>query len=253
MSLSKLLFSLAFLFAIPLISQINPTITSSTGNFSLTCSNPAITLTANSSFTAAVNFTWTTPQMNVVTGNSMTVSAPGTYSLAASSGTILQTITISIVINTIQPTVTLGAATTSISCNTPTILMTTVSNPTSVSYAWIEPGVGFGCTTSTCIAAQSGTYTVTVKNSVNGCQNTASITIGDNRQYPFFNSMSVYTVACPNGTVTLEPTLITNTANLSFQWKTPIGAITSPTNNLNLTTNAPGEYTLIATNTTNGC
>ncbi len=131
--------------------------------------------------------------------------------------------------------------------------MTTVSNPTNVSYTWVEPGVGFGCTSSTCIAAQSGTYSVTVKDAANGCQKTATINIADNRQYPIFSSIGIYTVACPNGTVNLEPTLTTGTTNVSFQWKVPVGAVTSATNNLTLITNAPGEYTLIATNSTNGC
>ena len=253
MSFLKIFFPLAFLSAFPLMGQINPTVTSSTGNFSLTCTNPSITLTASSSFTTAVSYTWTTPKMNIVNGNSVAASVPGIFSLAASSGTILQTTTISIAINTVQPTVTLTGASGSITCNTPTILLTTISSPTNVSYTWMEPGVGFGCTTSTCIAAQSGTYSVTVKDAANGCQKTATINIGDNRQYPIFSSISLYTVACPDGTVSLEPTLTTGTANISFQWKVPTGAITSATNNLNLITNAPGEYTLIATNTSNGC
>ncbi len=253
MSFLKIFFSLTLLLAIQLKGQINPTVTSSTGNFSLTCMSSTVILTASSSFTAAVSYTWTTPQLNTVYGNSVSTAGPGVFSLSASSGTILQTTTISIVLNTVQPAVTLTAVSASITCNTPTVLMTTESNPTNVTYAWVEPGVGLGCTGSTCIAAQSGTYSVTVKDAANGCQKTAIINIGDNRQYPNFSSLNLYTVACPNGTVSIEPALTTGTANIFFQWKVPTGAITSATNNLGLITNAPGEYTLIATNINNGC
>lgn len=253
MSFFKIFFAFIFVSIFPLKAQINPTVTSSTGNFSLTCTNQTITLTANSSFTAAVGYTWTTPQLNIVNNSSVAAAVPGVFSIAASSGTILQTTTISIAINTVEPSVTLSAASASISCSTPTVLMTTASNPTNVSYTWVEPSVGFGCTSSTCIAAQAGTYSVIVKDAANGCQKTATINIGDNRIYPVFSSIGLYTVACPNGTVNLEPTLTTGTTNVSFQWKVPSGAVTSATISPSLITNAPGEYTLIATNTNNGC
>ena len=253
MSFFKIFFCIVFLSAIRLCGQINPTVSSSTGNYSLTCANSVLTLSASSSFIGPVSYTWTNPQLIVANGSTINATAPGTFSLSASSGTILQTITVSVVINTVQPTLSLTAVSNSITCSTPTILMTTVSNPTNVSYAWVEPGVGFGCTSSTCIAAQTGTYSVTVKDAVNGCQKTATLNIVDNRQYPIFSSIGQYTVACPNGTVSLEPTLTTGTTNISFQWKIPPGAVTSPTNNLSLITNAPGEYTLISTNSMNGC
>lgn len=253
MSSYKILFCFAALSAITSSGQISPTVSSSTGNFTLTCTNPTIILSANSSFTAPVSYTWTNPQLTVVSGSNIIATSPGTYSLAASSGTVLETVTVSIVINTVQPTLNFSAASGSITCATPTILMTAATNPTNVAYTWIEPSVGFGCTSSTCIAAQAGTYTVMVKDLVNGCQKTATITIGDNRVYPVFSSIGLYTIACPNGTVSLEPALITTTTNISFQWTAPAGAVTSATNNLNLITNAPGQYSLIATNTTNGC
>lgn len=253
MSFLKICFCIVLLSAISLYGQINPTISSSTSNFSLTCLNPTISLTANSSFSGSVSYTWTNPQLNVVNGNSISAATLGTYTLSTSSGTILETLTVNIVTNTIQPAATLMAAVSSITCNTPTVLMTAINSPTNVSYTWIEPGVGFGCTSSTCIAATPGIYGVTVKDQLNGCQKTTTINIGDNRFYPVFSSIGLYTIACPNGTVSLEPSLTTATTNLTFQWKVPPNAITSATNNLQLITNAPGEYTLTATNTVNGC
>ncbi len=253
MNCFKISCCLAFLSAVELSGQINPTVSSSTGNFSLTCANPSITLTANSSFTGVVSYTWTGPQLNVANAASVSAAIPGTYSVAASSGTILETTTVTIITNTAQPTLSLTSASASITCNTPTILMTATSSPTNVSYTWIEPGVSVGCAGSTCIAWVSGVYGVIVTDLVNGCQKTATIDISDNRLYPVFNSIGSYTVACPNGTVNLEPSLSTGTTNISFQWKIPAGAVTSPTNNLSLITNAPGEYTLTATDTKNGC
>lgn len=253
MNLLKSLYLLAFLSSIRISGQINPTVASSTGNFSLTCNSPTITLTASSSFTSAVTYSWTNPQMIITNGASVVAISPGVYSLSASSGIILETSTISVVTNTTQPSLTLTTGSSSITCNTPTIMMTAISSPTNVSYTWIEPGVGLGCSSFTCIAATPGVFGVTVKDAVNGCQKTTTINIADNRQYPIFSSTGLYTIACPNGTVSLEPTLTTGATNISFQWKIPFGAVTSPTNNLSLITNTPGEYTLTATNTINGC
>ncbi len=253
MNYFKILFCVAILMTIRASGQISPTVTSSTGNYSLTCTNPVIILTANSSFTAPVTYTWTSPQLTVVNGNSINATSSGVFSLTASSGTILETVTVSVVINNVQPTVSLTGSSGSITCTTPTILLTAMNTPTNVSYTWIEPSVGFGCTSSTCIAAQAGTYSVIVKDAVNGCQKTATINLTENRQYPMFSSIGLYTVACPNGTINLQPTLNSSTVNVTFQWKLPAGAVTSATNNLSLITNSQGEYTLIATNTTNGC
>ncbi len=253
MNFLKSLYLLCFLWAISVSGQINPTVSSSTGNFSLTCIIQSITITTSSTFTGTVSYTWTTPQPSVVNGNSISATVPGAYTLTASTGTILETLIVNVFTNTVQPTVTLSASAGFITCNTPTLLMTANNSPTNVTFTWIEPGVGFGCTTSTCIAATSGIYGVTVKDAINGCIKTATINIGDNRVYPIFSSTGHYTIACPNGTVSLEPTLTSGTTNILFQWKIPFGAVTSSTNNLSLITNAPGEYTLIATNSTNGC
>jgi hypothetical protein len=253
----RLIRKLCYLFlfkAITLVGQLNTTISSSTGAFSLTCTHPTIVLTATSNYTGgAVNFTWSTPQFSVISGNSVTATVPGIYTVTALSGTISESNTVSVANNLSIPTLTLTSSSTSITCLTYTTLMTAISNPTNVSYSWIEPGVGFPCTTYTCVFTVPGVYGVTVKDLANGCTQNATVSLQDGRNYPIFDPVGVYTVACPNGTANLEPSLSTGTANVSFQWKIPPGAITSTTNSSILTTNTPGEYTVTVTNSLNGC
>lgn len=236
-----------------LIGQINPSINSSSGQFSLTCSNPTITLFAQSSYSGNVTYLWTGPQMNMVNGPSLIVNIPGVYILTVLSGTILETLTVSVATNTTPPSVMLTAGSSSLTCLSPTVLIVANTTPSTVSYTWIEPGVGLGCSDYTCVAGTPGVYGVTVVDLGNGCQKTTTINIPDYRFYPVFSSVDLYTISCPNGTVNLQPVITTDTANISFQWNVPAGAITSPTNNSDLTTNSPGTYTVIATNTLNGC
>ncbi len=233
--------------------QINPIVTSSSGNYSLTCTNPSITLAANSTYSGNVTYTWENPQSNIVSGTSIAATVPGLYTLTASSGTILETVTLTVISNTVQPTLMSLTATGSITCGTHTVLLTASSNPTNVFYMWIEPGVGFGCTASTCIASAAGVYSLTIKDVLNGCEKSGTITVAENRNYPIFDAIGLYTIGCPNGTVAIEPTLLTPTAGVTFQWNIPQSAVTTATNKIHLITNAPGEYTLAALNQSNGC
>src|SRR4051812_24059199 len=117
-------------------SQLNFTLTSSAGAYSLTCKDPSITLSTSTNFTSPVNYTWTTPQLNVLVAPSILISTPGTFTVNASSGSVTATKTIAIDTDTITPTVTLTASESSLTCVVSSVTLTAISNPSTVSYSW---------------------------------------------------------------------------------------------------------------------
>ncbi len=234
-------------------SQLTFTVNSNLG-FTLTCANPAIHLQATSNYTLVQpTYTFFSPSNQMFTMNAVTVIVPGTWTVAAMAGTATASQTLAIFINTVAPTITLTASGASITCLTPTLLLSALTTPSNPTFSWIEPGVGIGCLSSTCVAAAPGLYGVNVIDPANGCSNTSSIQVFDGRSYPVFDAVSLFTVSCPGGTVNLNPTVLTPTTGISYKWVSPSGAVTSGSNTPVLNTNAPGVYTLAVTNTVNGC
>lgn len=234
-------------------SQLTFTVNGNPG-FTLTCATPTLVLQATSNYTPAQpTYTFFSPSSQIYSTNTVSVSIPGTWTITANAGTATATQTLAIFINTIAPTITLTSSGSSITCSTHTVLLsaaTTASNPI---FSWIEPGVGVGGTTGTLMAAAPGLYGVIVKDPMNGCTNTATIQVFDGRSYPVFDAVSLYTVACPGGTVNLTAAVLTPTSGISYKWLSPMGAVTSGSNTPVLNTNAPGVYTLAVTNTITGC
>lgn len=235
-------------------SQLTFTVTSSTGAFSLSCSVPLLSMFSASNFSSNVSFLWSTPSQGTLITNNLSVwNDPGIYTVTATSGSLVSTQTISVTMDRTAPSVSVASTINSITCVNYSFVLSAVANPTHVAYSWIEPGIGFACTTNTCIGWLPGNYGLIVTNPQNGCKDTAKITIHDGRGYPFLESNRIFTIACPGGTVDLVPALNSPTAGLTFTWNAPANANTSATNNLILNTDAPGTYTLAVLNTLNGC
>jgi hypothetical protein len=234
-------------------SQLTFSVISLSGSYSITCTHSAITLSASSNYTSPVTYTWSTPQLNTVITNTLSTSNPGVYTITASSGSISASQTLAVGINTSIPSVSITSSSNSITCSTGTVLLTGIVSPTNVTYTWFGGGDDLGCNSFTCIKGAAGIYTLSVTNLSNGCKNTATIQIRDGRIYPMLSPNNLFTVSCPNGTVDLSVSVQNPTVNLSYHWFPPTGAITNATNMPVLNTNAPGTYTLLLTNTLNGC
>ncbi len=235
------------------ISQLTFTVLNSNNNYSITCTNTLITLSAQSNFSAPVNYTWTSPQLGTVLGSSLSVFAPASITVFANSGTVIASQTLAIGINTTIPTVSISASQNSISCYNGTVMLTAQVNPTNVSFFWLNDDFGENCCLNTFIASYAGTYSVAIKDLTNGCKNTGTVSIGDNRHWPQFGAINLFTVACPNGTVNLIPQMVGDTMGIAYAWYPPVGAVTSATNSQILNTTGAGVYTLEATNTLSGC
>lgn len=232
-------------------SQLTFTINNPSGNYSITCTNTLINLFATSNYTAsAVSYTWIGSQMSSITASSLGIIAPGIYSVTATAGSLTASQTLAIGMNTVAPSLTLTSNINALSCSVGSVQLLVAANTPSVTYSWVS---SFPCSPNyTCIAFMPGTYTVKAQSQNNGCTTSATINIGDNRIYPLLSN-GIFTISCPNGTVSINPQIIGSTANLTYSWSVPQMAITSGSNSPSLITNAAGIYNVVVTNTLNGC
>lgn len=151
----------------------------------------------------------------------------------------------------------------SLSCNVPTIVLTNTSTSgiTTSFFPKILPVIGyewFGPSpqqplqvSSTYVAATVGTYTLVGKDLNNGCRAVATITIGDNKIVPVIsNTATPSIIDCAAKSGSLIPSYIGAT---NYTWTGPPTASLSSQNAASQFPNVPGTYTVVATNSVNGC
>ena len=153
-----------------------------------------------------------------------------------------------------------------LSCFTPTIMLTNTStsgiplssgfpsNLAVVGDTWIGPTAPLYLSTLY-VASQAGTYTMIAKDLNNGCTSFTTISISDNRIYPVVNNPVSPSPFCIStaGSATVVPIITAASSALSYSWTIPANAVVSGANTAVLTTNMIGMYTIIVTNTINGC
>jgi gliding motility-associated-like protein len=138
----------------------------------LTCVTSSVTLSGSASPTAS-SLTWTGFPTGVA---QVTATATGTYTLTVTSNNNGCTDTAQVIIgsDTIPPTITASTTDDTLNC---AITSTTLNGTTNgTGFLWQGPN-GFSSTTQNPSVSSTGTYTVTSADPVNGCTNTATITI----------------------------------------------------------------------------
>nr|WP_293842737.1 choice-of-anchor Q domain-containing protein [uncultured Arsenicibacter sp.] len=129
------------------------------------------------------------------------------------------------------------------------VLTASLNGGTSGTYVFAGPGLSTTTTSTTAIASQAGTYTVTVT-SAEGCTASATTSVFADTASPGV-SLSVSNsgiITCSTQAVTL--TAGSPTAGSSFSFTSPGGAVQT-TNQL--TVNTTGIYSVTARNPQNGC
>lgn len=111
---------------------------------------------------------------------------------------------------------------------------------------------GGGSTDQNPTGLAGGAYTVTVTDNA-GCTTIAQVTVPFDTLAPVANAGSPDTLTCDLTSLDLDGTGSSQGANYSYQWQTNAGLILSGGNTLTPTIGLPGNYTLIVTNTSNGC
>lgn len=232
---------------------------------------PTFPFAAGTNPLAITNLNTTDPLCNNdATGSAtvMTTGGSGTNTYAWSSGGNMQTesnlssgnymvsvtsagesITESFTINNPPAIVASITNQTSIDCNnsTATATVSATGGTGNLSYLWDNNDQ-----TATATGLSAGNHSVTVFDS-NQCQEVQTVNIASDTFSPTAEAGQSATLNCTNNTVQLNGAGSDTGGNISYQWQTGNGSITSGATTLTPTVSAAGTYTLTVTNNSNGC
>lgn len=117
--------------------------------------------------------------------------------------------------------------------------------------AWVGPN-GFTSTNITPVVNEAGTYVLTITNQLNGCVKSDSVVVASNQVLPVASAGADSTITCGQPSV-----MLIGAGSSSGQMFTPLwtgpGINSTNQNQYNPEVDAQGSYTLLITNTTNGC
>jgi gliding motility-associated-like protein len=223
----------------------------------LTCALPSVQISAGPAL-PGVDFSW---QGNGVSGANTptpTVNAPGIYTVlatntangcSATSFALVALDTTAPVFNLPPPAL--------ITCSNPqATLFANALVPTSgVSFLWSTGNGNLSGpnNTPTTTASAAGIYTLTVTNAANGCSRERSVEVQVNIVQPVANIQPPTAITCSQSTTVLNSLGSAGQGPLQFSWSTTNGSLSGPTNGSLATATRAGLYTLIVTDTDNGC
>jgi len=233
--------NLSFAFAGP--PPVTATISNTVNPTCFGSNNGSVTVEASGG-TPPYTYLWSMGQTtqtasNLVAGTyTVTVTASG----GSGSATAVATLT--------QPTVL--ALSTSVSgtvtCVSEATATATVGGGTpGYTFLWSD-----GQTNSVASFSQTGNYVVTATDA-NGCTKAATVNITGNTTPPISNAGPNGTITCAVPQISLDGTGSSTGANFTYAWTTVGGNIVSGSNTLTPLVNGCGSYTILVTNTSNGC
>ncbi|MDR4950983.1 choice-of-anchor L domain-containing protein [Chryseobacterium sp. ES2] len=213
-----------------LIININPTLVISTSAPAI-CSNGSVTLTSN--FTTGN--TWSTG----ATTQSITITAPGIYTLTNTSGNCAIAPASITVVADVDPNVQITGSLAF--CEGSSTILTATASGTGNTFSWSN---GVNGTTNTVTAG--GIYTVTVTTPA-GCQYQKSVTVTMDPAI-IVNIATPSQITCTVAQITLDATTSVYQPGATFLWTaTNGGNIISGANTLTPIVNNGGTYTLTIT------
>lgn len=247
-----------------------PTVNIDAGPYEITCINLSAkraitpTLTATGDPDPLTTYAWTGPAgatYSNQTGLSTTVDKAGTYTITAENQygcTVSDNVTVTL--NTSLPDITVTDPEPElITCASSTVALEGSSTTALTDLLWTGPGTATitGATTQTPTVNEAGVYTLTVTNTNNGCESSATVTVGEDTAIPIITSLVNNDVpanlSCDNLTAQLE--VQSNVPAANFTWNSNPGVIdaTSGSYNQFVEVSAAGDYDVYAVNPNNGC
>jgi hypothetical protein len=205
----------------------------------LTCASPSATLTASGEGT----YQFSAGATQVGTGNTATVATAGTYSVTVTNTATGCTNTASVLVSedNSQPTVSIDPTTATLTCGLPSVVLT--ANTSASSLTWST-----GQTTPSLSVSVAGTYSVTVT-STNGCLAMAQATVSGTTAAP---DVPILT-ATPTTTTTNQPITVMASGCTGGTINWTAGGGSGQISGNTYTVSQPGNYTLSATCSLNGC
>ncbi len=230
-------------------------------NLQLTCSTPSIAINGSGS-SAGVNFAYVWQGTGINTGNfslpNPMVADSGTYILVVTNNINFCTATdiVFVGMNKQLPTTEAGPDRTLTCAVTSVQLDGGMSQAgASISYLWTGPGVLPGQQTNIMPMVNAvGTYNLVVTNALNGCTSTDFATVDENVDLPSANAGNNLVITCSNSTTGVDINSAGSSVGpeFSYLWTGP-GITAANSTQANPTVLVAGTYTLVVTNSINGC
>jgi len=202
---------------------------------------------------------WTTTNGQFVSGQNTLapiVNAPGTYLLTVQNqqNGCTSTTTATVSQNTTPPVANAGPAPT-ITCAQPQVPLSAAGSTGqgALGFIWSGGQIISGGNSANPTVAQPTTYTVTVTSGTNGCTATATVTVLNNTTPPVAAITQPLPRTCVRDSVTLNAAGSSGGPNIVIAWTTTNGQFAGGQNTLTPQVNAAGTYTLLLTNSQNGC
>ncbi|MBK8556077.1 MAG: hypothetical protein IPL65_10085 [Lewinellaceae bacterium] len=206
-------------------------------------------------------YAWTSTGGNVLSGaNTLnpSIDAPGNYQLM-----VTNTLNGCTAVSSVQISQDLAAPMVSagidqlLTCSVSALgLSGTGSAPgNSLSYSWttINGNIVSGANTATPMINQSGSYQLTLTNLLNGCTATDAALVTWDTIAPIGSIAAPDTLNCVVSSLSLSSMLLSPAGNFSLLWTTNSGNIASGANTSAPLVDAPGLYTLMIQDLSNGC
>ncbi len=224
----------------------------------LTCDAPALALDGGNSATGpGILYEWTTDDGLILAGAatlSPEVGGAGDYQLTVintNTGCTNSDLT-TVTVDTIAPAAEAGPGFT-LTCNAPEATLSGSSEGSAdVAFNWSGPGIIAGADTPQPVINQAGLYEMQVTDLQNGCTESdlVSIAVDTLAPLPTIAAALPITCAAPVRTLSAEAT---GNGTLAYSWSTNDGQILTGANTLTPSVGAAGQYTLLVTDTDNGC
>ncbi|MCC6726163.1 MAG: choice-of-anchor L domain-containing protein [Saprospiraceae bacterium] len=226
----------------------------------ITCTDSIITLNASGS-DFGPNFTlqWSTLNGNFVGDTSSLttqIDLPGTYNLLIINemNHCESNAQIEVTVDFAQPNAVINPALV-LTCETPEIQLN--GSGSSIGgqflYNWTGPNGWEEENTLNPTVNTAGAYQLLVTNQTNGCTASTTVTVNDDLAAPTAEAGATAELSCQQPSISLNGTGSSFGGNFTYLWTTTNGSIIGDESTLNPIINAPGDYQLLVTDTTNGC
>ncbi|MEZ4955057.1 MAG: hypothetical protein R2825_15935 [Saprospiraceae bacterium] len=232
---------------------------------SIPCNNGGVGINLDgtgSSTTPGITYQWTTFNGTILSGaNTLTplVGTPGTYELTVSINSSFGPCTSTALVEVVAdlPPDAFAITGNNIDClsTTGSVIGSGSTVGPDIIYQWSTPD-GFIISGETDIIAEvgaGGTYTLLVTDQGTGCTAEASTIVLEDLNLPTAEADPDGALDCNNTSVTIDGSGSSGGPNLSYDWFTTNGNITSGTTGVSIDVNAAGTYQLIVTNNDNHC
>jgi hypothetical protein len=223
-----------------------------TNGGSINCIASSVTLTTTTN-AVSPTFSWTGPNNYSSALQSPTVEVSGTYNVVVTDSitTCTSTATALVISNTNAP----GASATggALTCVINNVTIQGTTPDTNATFAWTGPN-GFVSSLQNPTVSEAGAYQLVVTDTLNGCTSSATAAVVANTVPPIASAIAPGNLNCNTSQIQLNGTGSTQGANITYAWTASNGGnIVSGADSQTPLVDAVGTYSILVTNTDNGC